>query len=139
MGSPKQAAALVKILNDIGRSEFPPVRLTQQQVADYTAKIIAMPHHGVQAEFKKLNALTGFDRDESPATKAQRKRIAELEVAVHGAVRTTWQTALTFTQASDLISSLVSQLDATRAGVSQLEALANEQVPTATTSAAPTR
>ena len=138
MGTQKQADALIKNLNRIGRAQVPPEQLSPEQVAAYTAKILAMPLKGVQAEFNKLNKILKFERDSSPANIDQRKLIAQLEIANYGTKRTTWIDSMTFQQASDVISSLITQRDATRAGVSQLEALANEQVPATATRHAPT-
>jgi hypothetical protein len=92
-----------------------------------------MPHREVQAEFDKVNAVTGFKRDTAAATPAQRRRLSQLEIAVYGAIRTTWMTELLFLEASDRITALVGTLDSMRGGVKSLEQLANSPAGSMTT------
>lgn len=124
MGSPKQASALVKIVNQIRRSRTLG-NLSPDAEAKYRAEVLAMTLSEVRAQFTEYNAITGFDRDTAPATTDQRRRISQLEIAAYGARRTTYQDQLSFLAASDLIASLVAMRDDARATVQELENIAN--------------
>jgi hypothetical protein len=134
MGSEKQAAALINLINGERRKNLKG-HLNPQQVAEVTAKVLAMPLSEVRAEFDKLNAVTGFKRDTADATLAQRRRLSQLEIGVYGASRTTWTTALTFLEASDRITALIDTLSAMRAGVKGLEQHANAPTDSVATAA----
>jgi hypothetical protein len=135
MGTQKAANALINIINTVHRERHLGV-LTPQQVTDYTNKVLAMSLLEVRAEFKRVNAATGFNRDTSDATAAQRKRIRELELGVYGKIRTTWQTPLTFEQAHDYLTELAQLRSQTVAGIRNVETYANDTPAGLTTSPA---
>lgn len=126
MGTQKQATTLIKLINIERRKQFMG-DFSPQQVAEHTAKILAMTLPEVQDAFARVNARTGFDRYSSPATAAQRKRIVQLEVAAYGKPTTTFLNALTFIQASDLITALVAMRAESKSAVRDLETLANSE------------
>ena len=126
MGSPKQAAALVKLdAKYRAHKGIPPA--TSAENDSFYQRILTMPLADIQRLFAAVNEVTGFDRHISPATRDQRKRMAQLEVANFGKVRTTSRDPLTFIEASDYITELADMRTVTNAAVREVEEFANLQ------------
>jgi hypothetical protein len=126
VGTPKQASAIVTIVNTIRRSKGKPP-LTPEQRAEVQREVIAMSQPEAKAKFKELNAITGFDRDNSLATPAQLRRIRELEIGLYGTPQLL--VAPTFLQASAKLTELATLMAQRQQGLKTVEQFANaEQV-----------